>query len=120
MDKLAGTCYVKVDGEMLLLQGSLALPLGTASRETIIANGKPVGYSETEVAPYISGTFVVNADFPLETLVNGTAMTVTAECANGLNYTLSDAYLAGDPPEWSPQDNSTVTLRFEGKKGAFA
>ena len=45
-------------------------------------------------------------------------MTITAECANGMVYTLSDAYLV-DNAAFKPVDG-TMSLKFEGTNGEFA
>lgn len=116
--RLAGTCYFKVEGQQLELQGNLEFPMTTVSRETMLSTGGPVGYKETKVAPYIAGDFIVTADFPVETLMQSESMTITAECANGMVYTLSDAWLVGEAA-FKPQDGTT-SLRFEGLDGDLA
>ena len=118
--RIAGTCFVKVDGEQLELQGSLEVPLNDVQRTTLTSvGGSVVGYSEVAQVPYVAGTFYVTENFPLETLKSSTSMTVTAELANGMVYTLSEAYLAGDTIAFSPVDG-TATLRFEGTAGEMA
>lgn len=116
--KIAGTCYVKVDGQQLELQGNLEFPMAKVTRESMSSTGGPVGFKETVNVPYIAGDFIVTADFPTSTLVESEAMTITAECANGMVYTLSDAYLVGDTA-FKPVDG-TVSLRFEGLDGDLA
>lgn len=116
--KIAGTCYVKVDGQQLELQGNLEFPMAKVTRESMSSTGGPVGFKETVNVPYIAGDFIVTADFPTSTLVESEAMTITAECANSMVYTLSDAYLVGDAA-FKPVDG-TVSLRFEGLDGDLA
>lgn len=116
--KLAGTCFIKVDGEQLELQGNLEFQLNTVTRETVLSTGGPAGYKETVAIPYIAGDFLVPKDFPVTKLMEGTAMTVTAECANGMVYTLSDAYAVSDIA-FKPIDG-VVTIRFEGTNGELA
>ncbi len=116
--KLAGTCFIKVDGEQLELQGNLEFPLNKVTRETLVSTGGPVGYKETVTTPYITGDFIVPKDFPVTKLMEGTAMTVTAECANGMIYTLSDAYAVSDTA-FKPMDGA-VTIKFEGTNGELA
>ena len=36
--RIAGTCFVKVDGEVLLLKGSMQVTGGNVTREAITAN----------------------------------------------------------------------------------
>lgn len=116
--RLAGTCYFKVDGQQLELQGNLEFPMTTVSRETLLSTGGPVGYKETLGAPYIQGDFIVTTDFPVDLLMESESMTITAECANGMVYTLSDAWLVGDAA-YKPVDG-TITLKFEGLDGDLA
>lgn len=112
--KVAGTCYVTVDGEQLVVQGGVEVPLTDVIRETIV----PGYYKETERTPYVAVTSVVTQEFPVEKLKSGTEMTVTAELANGKTYVLSGAYLVEEPSYAA--DDGTTTLRFEGSKGVWS
>lgn len=116
--RLAGTCYVKVDGEQLELEGSLEFPITKVTRTSLLANGRVVGFQETPVAPYISGNFYVTPDFPVEKITSGEDMTVTAECANGMVYTLSGAYVS-DQVNFNPNDG-TMTIKFDGEDGRIS
>ncbi len=113
--KIAGTCYFKVNGEQLELTGNLKFPLSNVTRETKLSTSGVAGYSETVTAPYIEGDFLIPADFPLAEIKDNTSLTITAECANGWVYTLSEAYLVGDAV-FSPIDG-TMSLKFEGTNG---
>ena len=57
---IAGTCYVKVDGQVLLLKGSMTATASNVSREAIVANGRVCGHKEVPVVPTISGQFVAD------------------------------------------------------------
>ena len=116
--RLAGTCYFKVDGEQLELQGDLEFPFNSVTRETMASTTGVVGFKETVAVPYVAGTFIVPESFPVSKLMESTAMTITAECANGMVYTLSEAFMVGDIP-YKPVDG-TVALRFEGTAGELA
>lgn len=113
--KLAGTCFVKVNGEQLELQGNIEFPMNSVQRETMISTTGVVGYKETVVAPYVSGDFIVPAGFPIEDIKENTAQTITVECANGMVYTLSDAYVT-DVIAYKPVDG-TLTIKWEGTNG---
>lgn len=115
---ISGICYVKVDGEQLSLNGSLSCSMTETVREAVMGSLGVAGYSETPVAPTISGTFNVTDDFPLDTILNNTNMTVTAECANGMVFTLSGAFVSGEI-SYSPSDG-TVQLTFTGEKGNWS
>lgn len=117
--RIAGTCYISVDGEELNLEGSLAISLNKFNREPVTASGRVIGYKETPVTPSISGSFFVTSDFPLDKLRTAVDMTIVAELANGMHYTLSDAFLAGTDASFQPEDGH-VTLTFNGIRGDWS
>lgn len=117
-DLIAGVCYVKVDGEQLLLKGSLSCTVSDETREAVIANGRVVGYKTTPEAPTITGNFVVDSKFPLDKLKNGTDMTVIAEYANGRTFTLGGAFIT-DAIQVGGDDSDT-TLTFVGESGKWS
>lgn len=112
--KFAGTCYIKANGAQLSVEGSVEFPLLKVTRETKIGSNGVVGYSETNVAPYIKCSVFLEKGFPLE-LLSGTDMTITAELANGWVYTLSGAWLEGEVA--GNASDGTVTLEFHGMDG---
>ena len=105
---IAGTCYVKVDGQVLLLKGSMTATASNVSREAIVANGRVSGYKE----------FVVDKNFPVAKLQTGADMTVVAEFANGWTYTLGGAFVT-DSIEVSGDDSDT-TINFAGETGKWS
>lgn len=113
MARLAGTCYIKVDGEQLVVEGTVTFPLLDVNRETKMGSTGVAGYSETDVTPSLSLSAFVPKDFPLEKLKKDD-LTVTAECANGMVYTLQGAYLVGEVSYNANEGN--VTLTFNGEK----
>ncbi|MEE3637103.1 phage tail tube protein, partial [Pseudomonas sp. AL 58] len=48
--KVAGTCYIKVDGEQLTITGGVEVPLSKFKRETI-ATGV---FKEEDLTPYVA------------------------------------------------------------------
>ena len=116
---IAGTCYLKVDGEQLSVSSnSISIQSAEVKREAVMGSTGLAGYSEVAVAPTISGTFNVTADFPLKKLLNGTEFTVTAELVTGKVYTLSDAFVSGDVSYKTGE--GTIELTFTGVKGAWS
>lgn len=111
--KVAGTCYVKVDGTQLTISGAFEAPLTDTTRESVV----PGYYSETERIPYLNVTAVLTPDFPRKQLVEGVDMTIVGEAANGSVYVLSGAYIV-DEPAYSG-DDGTVDLVFNGRKGIW-
>lgn len=113
--RIAGTCYFKVDGETLELEGSLEFPMNKFNRESLVSTSGVAGYSETVVKPYLKGNFFVPKNFPTKKIVENNSMTIVAECANGMVYTLIDAYTVGEIT-YKPMDG-TVELTFDGVDG---
>lgn len=115
--RVAGTCFFKVDGEQLELKGSLECPITDKTLETVMGLTGVAGYKETHRAPYIKGSFIFTPAFPLDKLNEGRDLTITAELANGKVYTLSGAYLIGEPA--AKGDDGEVELEFNGTKGLW-
>ena len=111
--KVAGTCYVKVAGKQLEITGGVECPLSDVERETI----KPGFFSEKEATPYTKVDAIFTPDFPIDTVVKGTNMTVTTEFANGMTYVLSGAYVVGQTA--TTGDDGKASLNFEGRKGSW-
>ncbi|PHM20934.1 MAG: phage tail protein [Curvibacter sp. PD_MW3] len=115
--RVAGICYIKVDGEQLEVQGGVECPILAVKRETVMAVAGPAGQKETALRPYVKVNTIFVSDFPLEKLSNGTDMTVTAEFPNGKVYTLSGAFIEGEPA--AKAEDGTIELEFGGKKGIW-
>ncbi|WP_424195541.1 phage tail tube protein [Ampullimonas aquatilis] len=115
--RIAGICYVKVDGQQLSISGGLECPAATVKRENVMAVDGPAGLKETAMEPYVKLSALFTSDFPLTTLQGGIDMTVTAEMPNGKVYTLSGAFIKGDTTVKA--DDGTVDLEFGGSKGVW-
>lgn len=115
--RVAGICYVKVDGQQLSISGGLECPIATVKRENVMDVAGPAGLKETAMEPYIKLSAVFTGDFPLTTLQGGTDMTITAEMPNGKVYTLSGAFIKGETA--AKADDGTIDLEFGGSKGVW-
>lgn len=115
--RIAGTLYVKVDGEQLEISGGFECPGMQVKREAVMSLTGVAGYKETAVKPYVKMSALFLADFPLAKLQEGTDMTVTTELANGKVYTLSGAFIEGEPA--IKGDDGTIDLEFSGSKGIW-
>ena len=109
--KVAGTVYIKVDGEQLTITGGAEAPLMDKKRETVY----PGFYKEEELTPYVKMTAIHTPNFPVKALTNGRDMTVTCEFSNGKVYVLAGAYLVDEPS--AKGDDGTIELQFDGIKG---
>jgi hypothetical protein len=115
--RIAGTCYVKVDGEQLEVKGGLEISAMDTVRETVMHSAGPAGFKETPVVPSVKLTVIVGEKFPLKKLQDGTDMTITSELANGMVHTLSGAYMVGEPS--IKAEDGEMDLEFNGKKGIW-
>ncbi|APW38964.1 phage tail protein [Rhodoferax koreense] len=116
-DRIAGVCYIKVDGVQLEVKGGLECPIMAVKREPMMSSGGPVGYKETPLFPFVKLTAVFTRDFPIAKLQAGTDMTCTAEFANGKVYVLSGAWLANEAS--GKGEEGEVELEFNGTNGAW-
>ncbi|AHF69777.1 MULTISPECIES: phage tail tube protein [Pseudomonas] len=111
--KVAGTCYIKVDGTQLTISGGVEAPLMNIKRETVL----PGYFKETDKAPWLKLTALHTPDFPLKALTTGVDMTITCEFKNGKVYVLSGAYLVDEPG--SKGEEGTIELKFDGNQGSW-
>lgn len=115
--RVAGTVYFKVDGEQLEVSGGVEVPLGDKSRESVMGVNGTAGYKETARKPSVKLSAIFRDDFPIDKLTEGTDMTLTVEMPAGQVYTLSDAFMVGEPA--AKADDGTVDLEFEGMRGQW-
>lgn len=118
--KVAGTCYVKVDGSQLEIKGDngIEVPMQSKQREVVMGQSGVAGLKETARTPYVKGVFIVGPDFPREKLDESVDMTVTVEFINGSVYTLSGAFVVGEVAYKS--DSGELEVEFNGIKGIWA
>lgn len=115
--RVAGVCYIKVDGDQLEVKGGLECTVGDVTRESVMSTRGVAGYKETKRAPSTKLTAIFTPDFPLEKLTEGTDMTITSEFANGKVHVLSGAFLVGETT--AKGEDGEVELEFEGTKGIW-
>lgn len=115
--RIAGACFVKTDGDQIEISGGLEISANEVVRETKMSTRGVAGFKEMPRAPSLKVTALYTEEFPLATLQEGTDMTITAELANGKVYTLSGAYLVGEPT--IKGEEGEIDLEFEGSKGIW-
>ncbi|WP_188260870.1 phage tail tube protein [Azospirillum tabaci] len=113
-NRIAGVCYLKVDGAQYALRGSLTVSPDSIEREGIAGMDGVHGYKETPRVPSISADLSDIGGLSLETLRAITDATITAELANGKVYTLRNAWVAGALELDAGEGQVSVT--FEGMK----
>lgn len=118
--KVAGTCYVKVDGDQLELKSDSGIEatMFDKNREVVMGQSGVAGLKEQARTPMVKGTFLVVPGFPLQKLNDSTDLTITVEFINGQTYTLSGAFVVGEVNYKS--DSGEVEIEFNGVKGIWA
>lgn len=115
--RVAGICYIKVDGSQLEVSGGVEAPVGEVTREAVKGQGGVAGFKEETRVPFVKLSAIFRDDFPMDKVAKATDMTVTAEYPNGKVYTLSDAFMVGEPS--AKADDGTIELEFNGTKGIW-
>jgi hypothetical protein len=110
--RIAGVCYVKVDGAQLAARGNWMVSPLTVQRAGIAGQDGIHGYSEEPKIPYIEGDVSTMVEGRVEELTAVTDSTVTIELANGTTYTLRNAWFSGDLTI-NAKDGS-YKVKFEG------
>ena len=114
----AGTCYIKCNGDQLVVESGVEAPLSDVERETVMGSGRAVGFKETAAAPYVKATFRKITMAQYQAILAASDLTITTEFANGGVYTLSDAWVNGRPVYNG--DEGTAEIEFGGLRGAWA
>jgi hypothetical protein len=116
-NRVAGICFIKVDGQQFEVKGSVEAPLMSTMRENVMSLTGLAGFKETAQRQFIKVLGVFTRDFPVNLFRSSTNMTVTAEMANGKVYTLAGAYLEGEIV--ASGDEGEVEMEFTGTKGIW-
>lgn len=115
--RVAGICYIKVDGQQLEVKGGVECPLALTKKENVMGLAGSAGYKETAQPQYIKVQCILVPGFPKATIAFGTDMTITAELANGDIFTLSSAWLEGETT--IKAEEGEIDLEFQGKTGMW-
>lgn len=109
--KVAGTCYIKIDGEQVVTTGGIEVPLNKFKRETITKGF----FKEEDVVPFVKGDLLKTQGVDWAKVANGENMTITVEFPDGGVYVLSGAYVVGDMNVSA--DDAKVSVEFNGIEG---
>ena len=116
-NRIAGTCFISVDGVQLELGGKVNVSIDSSEKEGLSGLSGVAGYKEMPRVPFIDLEAFVPKDFPMSKLNSGDDMTITADLANGSSAVLTGAWLAG-AIEVDAAEGKT-NLKFEGKSGKW-
>lgn len=111
--KVAGTVYLKLDGEQIELTGGVEVPLSATKRETIV----PGFAKEEDVAPFMKFDAVKTPGVDWQKIARAMDMTGTAEFKDGSVYVLEGAYVVGDMNLNS--EDGKVSMELNGVKGTW-
>lgn len=114
--RVAGICFVKADGQQFEIKGGLELPLMATSREAVMGVSGLSGYKEMAQRQFVKITAIFVNSFPINLFRSSTNMTVVVETPNGKSFTLTGAYLEGEPVA---NDEGEIELEFSGTKGIW-
>ncbi len=112
MKRVAGTCYLKQNGVQYALKGSLTINFTATMREGIAGLDGIHGYKESPRVPSIEAQLTKGPELALKDLAGVTSATITAECADGTTYVLTEAWQAGELALDGAEGQ--VNVKFEG------
>lgn len=111
MAQVTGIVYVKLNGKMLRSKEGAKLELGGFERESVVAGGSHLGYTEKPVPAKVSCTLAHTADTDLIELRDFTNGTVTFETDTGASFLVANAY-STKPPDIA--GGGDVAMEFAG------
>jgi hypothetical protein len=110
--KFAGIAFLTVDGNQVRLRGNFTVSPSPVERTMIAGQDGVHGFQELPRVPYIEGDLSITPDILLENLDAQTDITVVAQLANGMQYTLIGA-TCKSALEANTRDGQ-VRVRWEG------
>lgn len=110
--RIAGIAFLTVDGSQLALRGNFTVSPSAVERTMVAGQDGVHGYQELPRVPYIEGDITTMPGFYLEDLIDETDVTVVAQLANNMQYTLVGATCKGGF-ENNSRDGQ-VRVRWEG------
>jgi hypothetical protein len=110
--RFAGVAFVSVDGQQLALRGNLTVSSSAVERNMIAGQDGVHGYQELPRVPWIEADFSTIPGLLLEDLEAQVDVTVIAQLANQMQYTLTGGTCKGNF-ENNARDGQ-VRVRWEG------
>ncbi|RON52927.1 phage tail protein [Pseudomonas frederiksbergensis] len=110
-NRLAGTCYLTVDGVSYMLAGDFSYKVSGVSRETLKGQDGVHGYSETPQPGYIAATLRDSSTLSLADINGMSNATVVAELANG--KTIIGRNMWATDQQESKASDATIEVKWE-------
>lgn len=89
--RFAGIAFLMINGNQYALRGNFTVSPSAVERTMIAGQDGVHGYQELPRVPYIEGDLSAVPQLSLEELESQTDVTVVAQLANGMQYTLASA-----------------------------
>lgn len=113
--RIAGVCYIKVDGQQYDLRGNLIVSISPTERSGVAGMDGVHGFIETPRVPFIAGNFSDTNELSINDLDAIENATITVELANGKAYILREAWTKSAHEIDGTQGQ--IAVRFEGTGG---
>jgi len=110
--RIAGTAFMKVDGQIYPLKGNFTVSPSSLERAGISGQDYVHGFSEMPRVPFIEGDISLVEELSMDDVQAVVQATVTAELANGKVYVLREAWCRS-ALELNTREGQT-RIRFEG------
>jgi Phage tail tube protein len=110
--RIAGIAFLKIDGNMLALRGNFTVSPSAVERNMLAGQDGVHGFQELPRVPYIEADISTVPGLSLDDLESETNVTVVAQLANNMQYTLTAAVCKGGF-EANTRDGQ-VRVRWEG------
>lgn len=110
--RFAGIAFLMIDGNQLPLHGNFTVSPSSLERTMIAGQDSVHGYQELPRVPYIEGDISMMPGISLEDILLEVDVTVVAQLANAMQYSLTGATVKGAFEE-NTRDG-TVRIRWEG------
>jgi hypothetical protein len=110
--RFAGIAFLMIDGNQLPLRGNFTVSPSPLERTMIAGQDGVHGYQELPRVPYIEGDISMMPGISLEDILLQVDVTVVAQLANQMQYSLTGATVKGGFEE-NTRDGQ-VRIRWEG------
>ena len=112
-NRLSGTLFIAMDGEILEAAGEGTYSLGGEVRETLTGHDRVHGYKALPQAPFLQWDIRDRGDLDVARIRAADAVELTLQLANGKTVVFSSAWAEG---EWEQRtENATISARFAAK-----
>lgn len=115
-NRLAGLCYLTIDGQSYMLEGAAKYSVAPVKRETLGGQDHIHGFKEMPLAPFMSFTMRNAQGLSVAQLNSLTNSTVVFQLANGKMVVGANMWTV-DAQEVDTEDGK-IEVKFEGVDGS--